>query len=98
VIASSAFSAAFPPFHLPPPRCPPSLLPVHRKTEQDLEQEVLAIKDSALRHTLQFGIGLHHAGLPESDREVVERLYVGGKIQVGVVQCWYGSGTLAVRC
>lgn len=66
-------------------------------TEQDLEQEVLAIKDSALRHTLQFGIGLHHAGLPESDREVVERLYVGGKIQVGAVQCWYGSGTLAVR-
>lgn len=40
------------------------------------------LQDSNLRHTLQFGIGLHHAGLPESDRTVVETLYVAGKIQV----------------
>ena len=51
--------------------------------DHELEQHLALIKDSALRHTLQFGIGLHHAGLPDSDREVVERLYVEGKIQVG---------------
>ena len=44
--------------------------------------------DASLRHTLQFGIGLHHAGLPDSDRELVERLYVGGKIQVGWRYRW----------
>ena len=51
-------------------------------TDHELEQHLALIKDSSLRHTLQFGIGLHHAGLPDSDREVVERLYVEGKIQV----------------
>jgi hypothetical protein len=54
-----------------------------RPAEPELEQELAGVKDSALRHTLQFGIGLHHAGLPDSDREAVERLYVAGKIQVG---------------
>ena len=39
-------------------------------------------QDANLRHTLQFGIGLHHAGLGEADRTVVEQLFVGGKIQV----------------
>ncbi len=28
------------------------------------------LSDASLRHTLSFGIGLHHAGLPSSDREV----------------------------
>lgn len=35
-----------------------------------------------MRHTLQFGVGLHHAGLAEDDRSLVERLFVDGKIQV----------------
>ena len=35
-----------------------------------------------MRHTLQFGIGLHHAGLADSDRKCVEALFVAGKIQV----------------
>lgn len=39
-------------------------------------------KDASLRHTLQFGIGLHHAGLVEGDRDIVEALFVGGHIQV----------------
>ena len=42
-------------------------------------------QDANLRHTLQFGIGLHHAGLVEADRDLVESLYVGGRIQVC---CW----------
>lgn len=56
--------------------------------EQELEVEVAVVRDASLRHTLQFGIGLHHAGLPDSDRELVERLYVGGKIQVGWRYRW----------
>ncbi|KAK9846320.1 hypothetical protein WJX81_001437 [Elliptochloris bilobata] len=50
--------------------------------EHELEQALVAVKDANLRHTLQFGIGLHHAGLGEADRTLVEQLFVGGKIQV----------------
>jgi replicative superfamily II helicase len=38
--------------------------------------------DPALKHTLPFGIGIHHAGLDESDRNVVEELFGSGKLQV----------------
>ena len=68
---------------VPPPVLPPVLLHVLPCTaDQELDQNLALIKDASLRDTLQFGIGLHHAGLAESDREVVEALYVGGKIQV----------------
>lgn len=40
------------------------------------------IKDENLRHTIQFGVGMHHAGLTESDRKIVEDLFVRKKIQV----------------
>jgi activating signal cointegrator complex subunit 3 len=40
------------------------------------------IQDEALRHTITFGIGLHHAGLSTSDREVVEKLFLERKIQI----------------
>ena len=43
---------------------------------------VETVSDKALRHTLSFGIGLHHAGLTSRDREIVERLYVDGILQV----------------
>ncbi|CAL9008933.1 unnamed protein product, partial [Prunus brigantina] len=34
-----------------------------------------------LRHTLQFGIGLHHAGLNDKDKSLVEELFANNKIQ-----------------
>ncbi|CAL2273595.1 unnamed protein product [Prunus armeniaca] len=34
-----------------------------------------------LRHTLQFGIGLHHVGLNDKDRSMVEELFANNKIQ-----------------
>ena len=40
------------------------------------------VKDPALKHTLQFGIGLHHAGLAPDDREMCEELFSQCKIQV----------------
>ena len=49
---------------------------------QRLSKRTARLQDANLRHTLQFGIGLHHAGLGEVDRTLVEQLFVGGKIQV----------------
>ena len=52
-------------------------------TEDTYMEEVTeAIRDEALRHTLSFGIGLHHAGLSPLDRDVVEKLFLERKIQV----------------
>ena len=50
--------------------------------EAELEAALAGVRDASLRHTLGFGIGLHHAGLTEADRKVVEGLFVEGKIQV----------------
>ncbi|TYZ66740.1 hypothetical protein PybrP1_004598 [[Pythium] brassicae (nom. inval.)] len=41
-----------------------------------------SVQDESLRHTLTFGIGLHHAGLPRRDRELVEKLFRDRLIQV----------------
>lgn len=40
------------------------------------------VKDQNLAHVLQFGIGMHHAGLNERDRQIVEELFCSCKIQV----------------
>lgn len=40
------------------------------------------IHDEALKHTITFGIGLHHAGLSVNDRSIVERMYLNGEIRV----------------
>jgi activating signal cointegrator complex subunit 3 len=40
------------------------------------------IHDEALRHTITFGIGLHHAGLTTYDRDIVERMFLSGDIKV----------------
>lgn len=50
--------------------------------EQEMEQIVASVKDSNLKLTLAFGIGLHHAGLQERDRRTVEELFVNQKIQI----------------
>lgn len=47
-----------------------------------MDQIIGTIKDSNLRLTLAFGIGIHHAGLQERDRKTVEELFVNQKIQV----------------
>ncbi|KNE71806.1 hypothetical protein AMAG_16111 [Allomyces macrogynus ATCC 38327] len=53
------------------------------KIDEDALEDVLArIKDTNLAHSLSFGIGLHHAGLTDSDRRIVEELFVSLKIQV----------------
>ncbi|ORY41007.1 Sec63-domain-containing protein [Rhizoclosmatium globosum] len=50
--------------------------------EYELELLVENVKDQSLKLSLQFGIGLHHAGLIEADRKLSEELFVNGKIQI----------------
>lgn len=50
------------------------------------EDEIISIshtlRDNALKDTIVFGIGIHHAGLDSYDRTTVEELFINGKIQV----------------
>ncbi|KAI8815177.1 Sec63 Brl domain-containing protein [Cladochytrium replicatum] len=50
--------------------------------EEEMEALTTQVKDVALKTSLEFGIGLHHAGLVESDRRIVEELFVNNRIQV----------------
>lgn len=43
------------------------------------------IKDDNLKVTLAFGVGLHHAGLQESDRKTVEELFEHQHIQASTL-------------
>ncbi|KAK7529744.1 Sec63 Brl domain-containing protein [Phyllosticta citricarpa] len=51
-------------------------------SEDDLALNLDRVKDDALREALTFGIGLHHAGLVESDRQLSEELFANNKIQI----------------
>ena len=53
-----------------------------RMSEDDLALNLSRVKDDALREALSFGIGLHHAGLVESDRQLAEELFANNKIQI----------------
>lgn len=53
-----------------------------RMSEEDLQLNLARVKDEALREALSFGIGLHHAGLVESDRQLAEELFANNKIQI----------------
>ncbi|KAH7340050.1 Sec63 Brl domain-containing protein [Pyrenochaeta sp. MPI-SDFR-AT-0127] len=51
-------------------------------SEEDLALNLDRVKDDALRESLSFGIGLHHAGLIETDRSLSEELFANNKIQI----------------
>ena len=53
-----------------------------RMSEEDLQMNLSLVKDEALKEALNFGIGLHHAGLVESDRQLAEELFAHNKIQI----------------
>uniref|UniRef100_H2Z647 Activating signal cointegrator 1 complex subunit 3 n=1 Tax=Ciona savignyi TaxID=51511 RepID=H2Z647_CIOSA len=46
-----------------------------------MEELTHVVRDPNLRLTLAFGIGMHHAGLVERDRSLVEKLFSEQKIQ-----------------
>lgn len=47
-----------------------------------MNQIIENIRDPNLKLCLAFGLGLHHAGLQDRDRRVVEELFVNQHIQV----------------
>ncbi|KAL0479779.1 hypothetical protein AKO1_000720, partial [Acrasis kona] len=53
-----------------------------RMDHEELQYLLTQITESNLKHTLQYGIGIHHAGLSPSDKNIVEHLFVSNKIQV----------------
>ncbi|KAK7147949.1 hypothetical protein R3I94_010466 [Phoxinus phoxinus] len=50
--------------------------------EREMTDIISTARESNLKLTLAFGIGMHHAGLHERDRKTVEELFVNCKIQV----------------
>ncbi|ONH65607.1 Antiviral helicase SLH1 [Cyberlindnera fabianii] len=50
--------------------------------EDELNSWLGKVKDETLRLALQFGIGLHHAGLVDSDRKISHKLFQENKIQI----------------
>ncbi|PIA58140.1 hypothetical protein AQUCO_00500228v1 [Aquilegia coerulea] len=50
--------------------------------EVALQMVLSQLTDQNLKHTLQFGIELHHAGLNEKDRTLVQELFANNRIQV----------------
>jgi antiviral helicase SLH1 len=53
-----------------------------KMSEEDLQLNLSRVQDDALKEALSFGIGLHHAGLVESDRSLAEELFANNKIQI----------------
>ena len=51
-------------------------------SEEDLQLNLSRVKDDALKEAISFGIGLHHAGLVESDRSLAEELFANNKVQI----------------
>lgn len=47
-----------------------------------MQAVISLIKDQNLKSIIAFGIGIHHAGLHERDRKLVEELFLHQKIQV----------------
>ena len=56
--------------------------PFLRISEQEMNKILECVQDENLKQSLQFGIGLHHAGLIESDRKIVENLFFNQKIMI----------------
>lgn len=53
-----------------------------RMTVEELVAATRRVQDAYLKHCIQFGIGIHHAGLNESDKQVVEESFRNGKLQI----------------
>ncbi|CCL98051.1 uncharacterized protein FIBRA_00045 [Fibroporia radiculosa] len=51
-------------------------------TREILLEETNNVKDTNLKDLLQFGFGIHHAGMSREDRGLVEELFADGHLQV----------------
>lgn len=48
----------------------------------EVQRYTSKLDDPYVKHCLQFGVGIHHAGLLDGDRSVVEEAFLSNKIQV----------------
>ncbi|CAD2219534.1 RNA helicase [Angomonas deanei] len=48
----------------------------------EMERFTSQVDDPYVKHCLQFGVGIHHAGLLERDRTTVESCFLNNKIQI----------------
>ncbi|EAN79402.1 ATP-dependent RNA helicase, putative [Trypanosoma brucei brucei TREU927] len=53
-----------------------------RMDVEEVNAYVAKVSDPYVKHCMQFGVGVHHAGLLEGDRTVVESAFLKGKLQV----------------
>ncbi|KAG8346984.1 putative DEAD/DEAH box RNA helicase [Trypanosoma vivax] len=53
-----------------------------RMDVEEVTELVEKISDPYVKHCLQFGVGIHHAGLLQSDRTIVESAFASGKLQI----------------
>eukprot|EP00923_Selenidium_pygospionis_P000890 GHVN01001382.1.p1 GENE.GHVN01001382.1~~GHVN01001382.1.p1 ORF type:complete len:2211 (-),score=363.43 GHVN01001382.1:2249-8881(-) len=61
----------------------PRLVPQEKASQEILQDEaVQGIKTPELKELLPYGIGVHHAGLPRTDRKVIEDLFADGHVQL----------------
>jgi activating signal cointegrator complex subunit 3 len=51
-------------------------------SEEEIDNIASTLRDNSLKTTIVFGVGIHHAGLDDHDRQIVEELYLSAKIQV----------------
>ncbi|CCW66840.1 unnamed protein product [Phytomonas sp. Hart1] len=54
---------------------------IHMEVDE-IEKMISKLTDPYLKHCMQFGVGIHHAGLLESDRFIVEEAFRSTKIMV----------------
>ncbi|EKX73191.1 U5 small ribonucleoprotein-specific helicase, putative [Theileria equi strain WA] len=59
-----------------------TILTTDSASREILSSEAEAIKNAELKELLPYGFGIHHAGLPRSDRKLVEDLFADGHIQI----------------
>ena len=61
-----------------------NFLPQDSASKGILDHEAAKMKTAQLKELLPFGIGVHHAGLPQTDRGSVEDLFAGRHLSVVV--------------
>ena len=81
---------------VPPPPTPPCSEPLKFCTasESDLAPFLERLRDPALRHSLQYGVGYCHETMPQAEQDVVRLLFESGAVQVrgrGGVGCRVGA-------
>ena len=60
------------------------LIPSDSASKGILEHEASKVKTADLKDLLPFGIGVHHAGLPQGDRSLVEDLFAARHLSIVV--------------